>query len=351
MKSKTKHFFAHVALSEGENGSPAKKYQILKVGEFLHTATGERVKITPEHLKSIKANFDKGTRGIDVATNYEHGRSAAHGTKASGWFSSLTIEGSGSELWAEIDWTPQASEELKSREWRYFSPELSFDYLDNMKGTKHGAALTGGALTNVPVIKGMEPLAASENQTPLENKPMNLSEVTEKLAALGISLSELQAKASKVDQLTTQLSEAKSLVASTEQKLSEATAKVTELSEKVATAEKASAKVKFDAVVEKGMREGKLTKAFAEGPLKDVFEKNGLEFAETMVNAMPKAMTTEMSGHGGSAQSEEGKPADVELSEKANELAAKDNISFSDAVSRVRRADPALAKRYDSMHA
>jgi phage I-like protein len=349
--SKRKNFFANVALSEGEDGSPKKNYQILKAGEFIHTSTGERVKITKADLKAIVANFDKGVRGIDVAVNYEHGRSAAHGTKASGWFSSLTLEAEGEELWAAIEWTPQASEELKNREWRYFSPELSFDYLDNMNGTKHGAALTGGALTNVPVIKGMTPLAASENQHEMETKTMNLAELTEKLAGLGISLSELQAKAAKADTLATQLSEAKGLVASTEQKLSEANAKVTELSEKVTASEKASAKVKFDALVEKGMRDGKLTKAFSEGPLKEVFEKNGFEFAETMVNAMPKVMTTDSKGHGGGAQGDSGKPADVELSEKASELAAKDNISISDAVARVRRAEPELAKRYDSMHA
>ncbi len=45
--------------------------------------------------------------------------------------------------------------------------------------------------------------------------------------------------------------------------------------------------MKFAELIDKGMKEGKLTKAMAEGKFKELFEKNGAEFAESFLAEMP----------------------------------------------------------------
>lgn len=334
----------------GDDGQPAKLIQILKAGEFKHPSTGRVVKITSEDLAELKRNFDAKARGIDLAINYDHRQSTAHGTKAAGWIKTLVIKGErGDELWAEPKWTTTASKEIEDEEFKYFSAEIAFEYEDNMSGKKHGKVLLGGALTNYPVVKGMEAIAASETSltSALEGKPMNLAELKVKAADLGIDLGGLQDKAKKLDTVTAELSEARTKLDVVEGRAKEAEGKVAALSEEIATAKKAAEAAKFDALVKQGMTDGKLTKAFAEGSFKNAFEKLGYDYCVSMLSEMPKAVHTEAAGHGGEAN-KTNKSASQELSELAGALAAKEKIDFSDAVSRVMAEKPELAKAYEA---
>lgn len=346
-------FLSAVGLA-GDDGQPAPEIQILKAGGFVHPTTGQAVKITSEDLEAIVRNFSAKVRGIDLAINYDHRASSAHGTKAAGWIKSLAIKNGGTELWATPEWTEAALREIRGKEFRYFSAEVAFAYRDNMSGKAHGVTLLGGALTNYPVIKGMEPLAASETGTknePKETGSMNLAELKIKALELGVDFAELDRKSKLADTLQVELSETKTKLTSAEKRATDAEKKVTELSEGLASANKQLGETKFKELVDRGMRDGKLTKAFAEGKFKEIFDKQGFEFAESMLKDMPKIVdVAPASGSAGDGKTDDGKKdPGVELSEIAEKIAVEEKVDFGEATKIALRRNKDLADRYHAM--
>lgn len=135
---------------------PAKTWHTMQYGE---------VAITPEKLQRFAENFKKGVRGQEIATDYEHGQDPAKGNKASGWYRDFDVRFNGdgtASLWASVEFTESAQEEIKNKEWKYFS----LDYLDNYFHPETNELIedvvVGGALTNRPVAKGMVPINLSE---------------------------------------------------------------------------------------------------------------------------------------------------------------------------------------------
>ncbi len=168
---------------------------------------------------------------------------------------------------------------------------------------------------------------------------MNLHEIkTALLSDHGINLTELQAKA-------VELSEK---VRAKDAEIATLQADKTNLTHRVELSEKAAEQVKFDALVKRGMDDGKLTKAFADGSFKKVFDAQGYAFAEQMLVDMPKVVPVgDSKGNtptGGDKQ--KFSDAGVELNQKAMELARTDKINLSEAIDRVMKSEPDLAKRY-----
>ena len=100
---------------------------------------------------SVLKIFSK--RNIDLYFDYEH-KSLDPETpeqgKAAGWFE---LEKREDGIWAKnIKWTEQASEYLRKREYRYFSPVLKTDKNGNV------FRLINIALTNLPATDNIEPL-------------------------------------------------------------------------------------------------------------------------------------------------------------------------------------------------
>lgn len=129
------------------------KIQIMRVGQWRHQEYGDVV-VTPQTLIDVKRNFDENIRKIDVAIDENH--DPDH--KALGWIRSLDIKDNES-LWAEIEITALGSRLLSDGAYKYFSPELSFDYKDGELGSQPAKnVLVGGAFTNRPYFKAMSPL-------------------------------------------------------------------------------------------------------------------------------------------------------------------------------------------------
>lgn len=336
--------------ADGDDTSP-KEFQVLKVGTFMHPRYG-KVDITTRDLAELKKNFDARVRGIDIQANYEHGESVAHGTKAAGWIQALSLRNEGKELWAKAEWTPAARSALDAKEWKYSSAEIDIDWKHPESGAVFRRVLKGVALTNVPFIKGMEAIAANEHKG---DPAMNLNEIKSALLSEhGIDLGELQRNAGLVDGLQAQTKELSDAVKAKDEKIAGLEKANGELKSKVELSEKQAYDVRFSALVEKGMKEGKLTKAFADGRFKEIAEKNGLEFAEQMLADLPKVVPTEgEKGNGGGTSSGGGQQqfsdAAAEVNHKATELASKENISFSEAVSRVFKAEPKLQEAYEQL--
>lgn len=107
--------------------------------------------VDPESLGAMVKAF--GERGTDLVIDYEHQSLKGGQAPAAGWIKDLEVREDG--LWAKVEWTEQAGEYLKRREYRYFSPVLRID-----PETRRPQELLNVALTNTPAIQGLSPLVA-----------------------------------------------------------------------------------------------------------------------------------------------------------------------------------------------
>lgn len=117
------------------------------------------VPITPQKLQRFVNHFHNNTRGQEIAINYDHGADVAKGNKASGWIRDVRLNGD--KLVLGIEFTEPAKQELKNKEWRYFSLEWEDEWVDN-DGNTHEDVIVGGGLTNRPVAKNLMPINFSE---------------------------------------------------------------------------------------------------------------------------------------------------------------------------------------------
>jgi hypothetical protein len=136
---------------------PARTYSTPQYGEVV---------VTPEKLERMVENFKNGVRGQDVATDYDHGQDKAKGNKASGWYKDFKVAPSSSDdgslsLWAQVEFTEEAQEELQKKAWKYFSLEWDDEWTDN-SGAVFSDVIIGGALTNRPIAKRIMPINFSE---------------------------------------------------------------------------------------------------------------------------------------------------------------------------------------------
>jgi len=107
--------------------------------------------VDQESLGAMVQAFE--ARGVDLVVDYEHQSLNGGRAPAAGWIKELEARDDG--LWARIEWTAQAQEYLRQKEYRYFSPVLKLD-----PETRKPLALLQVALTNVPAMKGVSPLVA-----------------------------------------------------------------------------------------------------------------------------------------------------------------------------------------------
>lgn len=125
--------------------------RLLPLGEVNLADGRESFTVDAASLEQIVAAFR--TRGIDMVVDYEHESLAGGRAPAAGWIKELQARDDG--LWGRVDWTPAASEYLKNKEYRYFSPVLRLD-----PETRKPLALLHMGLTNVPAINHLTPLVA-----------------------------------------------------------------------------------------------------------------------------------------------------------------------------------------------
>lgn len=185
MRLKETSIYSQILLNEAA-GVP-KVHQVLRVGKFKHPQYGS-FEITTQTLSEMVANFDSKVRGVELAWDYFH----ESDKEAAAWVNRLELRENGTELWAEVSWTPKAQQKLSERELRYFSPDFSFSWTDPESGVNHRNVLFGGGLTNRPFVKEMSAIVAHENlkganqMTELEKAQAKITE----LEASNIKLSE-----------------------------------------------------------------------------------------------------------------------------------------------------------------
>jgi phage I-like protein len=150
---------AVLSLAPGETSS---WIQVAIIGSFKK---GDRkFSITPAMLSEMVENFSSGKHPVpptELVVDYEHLSGTAtenpEAGKAAGWFKELELRDEGAELYARVDWTPPAIERLQAKEYKFISPEFSFNFTTPTMETI-GCTLLAAAITNRPFLQGMAPI-------------------------------------------------------------------------------------------------------------------------------------------------------------------------------------------------
>ena len=131
--------------------------QIMRAWQWNHQLYW---KINVDHtvLKDVVKNFDSNERWIELAVDENH----EPNHKALAWYKKLYLQGKDA-LFATLELTKKGAELLNEGAYKYFSPEIVFQKKDEETGKVQKNLLIGGAFTNRPFFKAMQPLLASED--------------------------------------------------------------------------------------------------------------------------------------------------------------------------------------------
>lgn len=148
-------------------GAPAE-FLVFPYGRISTKDRGEFF-VGEEEQKAIVAAFQ--ANGHDMVIDYEHqtlgGKYAAPDGRApaAGWIKGLVAKGKDG-LWAVAEWTDKAREYMARREYRFFSPVITYS-----KKSKRAEKLFSLALTNAPAMNSLMPLVAKEGHCRAELDP------------------------------------------------------------------------------------------------------------------------------------------------------------------------------------
>ncbi len=162
------------------------KYQrIAYQGSFHHPVGGKFEMTTSGTFVPIVQSFKQ--RKSKIAVDYNHQLESASGSAddkiAAGWIDDLKIMNG--DLYAAISWTEQAKKRIESQEYRYVSPAIIFDGLDNT-GKKIPARLSTLGLVNKPFLSLLDPVQASDGSIAVCCNEISAAEIAE-LAAVDLS--------------------------------------------------------------------------------------------------------------------------------------------------------------------
>ena len=153
------------------DGKAESWIQAMPLGEYSHPVYG-KIDITPERVNKFADNVNNKVRQTDLDIDYDH---KEFGGEAAGWVTKAEARLNESDprqngLWVFVEWTAKAWEAIKSKAYRYFSPEFDDEWTDPKSGETFKDVLFGGGITNRPFLKDILPLNLSEKFTATEGK-------------------------------------------------------------------------------------------------------------------------------------------------------------------------------------
>jgi len=134
-----------------------KWQQILRVIDASESRRG--VKITKKDLEEMVENFNANVLNLkpnELQFNYSHESYSI----AAGWITELRIKGK--HLEAKTRWTPKGGQVIADEELRFISAEIAPNWQNVETQEVYRNVLLGAALTNIPFVPGMKPVALSD---------------------------------------------------------------------------------------------------------------------------------------------------------------------------------------------
>lgn len=180
----------HLADVATAGGKATSWIQVAKIGSFVSARYG-KFSITKHDLSQMLHNFETITpkAPTQLPVDYDHlsmdPQRPGDGV-AAGWISKLELREDSNELWAEVEWTPDAATKIGKKEYQFVSPSFVKDYVYK-DGKTIGTTLLAAAITNHPFLEGMAALTLSAGLTDLAMAleappPRDNGEVVEKVS-------------------------------------------------------------------------------------------------------------------------------------------------------------------------
>lgn len=145
-------------------------FDILPLGQ-VHTRKGDFV-VDAESYRLLKEQM--ADRALDIVVDYEHQTLSGAEAPAAGWIKELIL--TDHSIAARVEWTENAAQRIRNREYRYCSPVVYAGGPANRACLLHSVALT-----NVPAIDGQFPIV---NKNDFETEDETNMEFLKQLAAL-----------------------------------------------------------------------------------------------------------------------------------------------------------------------
>jgi hypothetical protein len=143
-----------VTFSEGDS----TWIELMKVGKYDHPIYGS-IDFTPAKLQEFADNVTANVRGVDLSIDYDHSSVKTGSSEAAGWLKQVKFEGG--VLKGLVEFTSEAAKKIRSKAFRYFSPEFVDKWI-SPAGQEYKNVLMGGGLTNRPFLKNLLPINLSE---------------------------------------------------------------------------------------------------------------------------------------------------------------------------------------------
>lgn len=255
--------------SENENEEikqgDLKEIQVLREGDY-HVSKVGKVEVTRNVLLSMIDNFEKKVKPNEPSLDFVHDSA----NRAAAWVKKLFTKINSDnkmELWSLSEITGAGANELSQKNFKYTSADFTLNYVDNETLKEHGPLLEGLALTNRPVVKGMQAIMLSEKTGVLD---MTLEEALAMIESLKLEIEEMKKKLPKAE-IEVEMSEDDKPKSELEVKLSE----------RIKTLEAQSKEMKFNDLLAKGRLVPSQKEAYLKGDMDTVLETaQAIKFSE-----------------------------------------------------------------------
>lgn len=155
--SKKRIAFAVRLFSEDSgSGKLPDEIHVVPTGKWQHPVY-EEMEISSADIAEFVRNFKDGVRNdLPITAGHDNGMSGGE-LPAVGWYKDLIDRGV-KGLYAVVEWNPEGERLLRERSYKYFSSEFYEEYADPENGERRKHVLVGGALTNKPYFKELDPV-------------------------------------------------------------------------------------------------------------------------------------------------------------------------------------------------
>lgn len=180
-----------ITIAANDAGDLPEEIEVLMTGMWDAPYHGVFM-ITPQDLQGYVDNFNADVRAssssIGLPIDYEHDSDGG----AAGWITGLrigqpsdpTLAAQGIQsLWASVTWTPPGAEAVQGGVYKFISPEFCPEGYIDPEGQLEPLdnVFIGAGLTNRPLLKGLQPVSASERSQNVLDKAMEFSNTNDKL--------------------------------------------------------------------------------------------------------------------------------------------------------------------------
>lgn len=209
---------------EQKDGKTISTVHMLKTGKFEHPWWGV-LEFDRKVFGTMIKNFKDGVPYGKIALDFRHMPERGAAAWVNKVFEKLKGK-NGADLFFEVEWTPNGQLAVEEKSFLFTSIEFSESYKDNQTGKIYGPTILGGALTNRPFIKGLKPIAMSDDGSEIlefdeieevDDDMRTLKEIQEEIKTLNEAIGELKKAmgetpkpehTDKLTELSTKLSEA-----------------------------------------------------------------------------------------------------------------------------------------------